>query len=50
MKPQTKALALTVQLIARLKFSKKWVKLQRQGHRVKTNGTHGKVFSEGIFM
>ena len=35
--------ALTVQkLLARLKFSKKWVKLQGQGHLVKYNGTHGK--------
>ena len=24
-------------------FKKKWVKLQGQGHRVKNNGTHGKV-------
>ena len=31
-----------------LKFSKKWVKLQ--GHKVKNNGTHGKVLSQGMFM
>ena len=35
---------------AMLKFSKKWVKLQGQGHRVKNNGTHGKVLLQGIFM
>ena len=40
-----KALALNVQ---KFKFSKKWVKLQGQGHCVKNNGTHGKVLSQGI--
>ena len=45
------SLALTVQkLLARLKFSKNWVKLQSQGHSVKNNDTHGKVLSQGIFM
>ena len=29
---------------------KKKVKLQGQGHRVKNNGTQGKVSSQGIFM
>ena len=39
-----KAIALTVQkLLARLKFSKKWVILQGKGHRLKNNGIHGKV-------
>ena len=28
----------------------KKVKFQGQGHRVKNNGTHGKVLSQGIFM
>ena len=42
-----KALALTVQ---KFKFSKKWVKLQCQGRRVKNNGTHRKVLSQGILM
>ena len=42
-----KALALTVQkLLARLKFSKRWVQLQGQG--VKNNGTNGKVLSQRI--
>ena len=46
-----KALDLTVQkLLAKLKFSKKWVKLQGKVHRVKNNGIHGKVISQGIFM
>ena len=46
-----KALALTVQkLLTRLKFSKKWVKLQGQGHRVENNGTYGKVLSQRILM
>ena len=46
-----KALAITVQkLLERLKKKFKWVKLQGQGHRVKNNGTHGKVLSQGIFM
>ena len=45
------AFALTVQkLLARLKFSKKWVKIQGQGHRVKNNGAHGKVLSQAILM
>ena len=35
-------------LLARLKFSKKWVKRIGQGHRVKNNGTHGEVLSQGI--
>ena len=29
---------------------KKNAELQGQGHRVKNNGTHGKVLSQGIFM
>ena len=42
-----KALALTVQnILARIKFSKKWVKLQGQGHRVKHNGTHSEYSCE----
>ena len=46
-----KALALTVQnLLARFKISKIWVILQGQGHRVKINGTHGKVLSQGILL
>ena len=28
-------------------LKKKWVKLQGQGHRVKNDGTHGKVLSLG---
>ena len=45
-----KALALTVQKLfkASLKFSKKCVELQGQGHSVNNNDTHGKVLSEGI--
>ena len=46
-----KALALTVQnLLARLKFKKKLFIFQGQGHRVKNNGTHGKVLSQEILM
>ena len=30
-------------VISKVKDFKKWVKLQSQGHRVKNNGTHGKV-------
>ena len=46
-----RALAFTVQkLSVMLKISKKLVKLQGQGHRVKNHGTHGKVLSQGIFM
>ena len=48
----SKALALTVQkLLARLNFQQqKWIKLQGQGHRIKNNGTHRKVLSQGILM
>ena len=35
-------------VISNVKVFKKWVKLQ--GHRVKNNGTNGKVLSQGIFM
>ena len=43
------SLALTVQkLLARLKFSKNWVKLQSQGHSVKNNGTYGKILSQRL--
>ena len=46
-----KALVLTVQtLLAMLKFSKIWVRIQGQGHSVKNNGTHGKVLSQGELM
>ena len=45
------ALALTVQkVMSKVKVFKKWVKLQNQGHRVKNNGIHGKVLSQGILM
>ena len=37
-------------VISMVKVFKKWVKLQGQGHRVKNNGTHGKVLSQGILM
>ena len=37
-------------VISKVKVFQKWVKLQGQGHRVKNNGTHGKVLSQGIFM
>ena len=36
--------------ISKVKVFKKRVKLQGQGHRVKNNGTHGKVLSQEIFM
>ena len=46
-----KALALIVQkLKVRLKFSKEWLKLQGQGHRVRNNGTHRKTLSQEILM
>ena len=34
-------------VISKVKVFKKWVK-QGQGHRVKNNGTHQKVLSQGI--
>ena len=38
-------------VISKVKFFKKWVKLEGQGHKVKkNNGTHGKVLSQGILM
>ena len=37
-------------VISKIKVFKKWVKLQRQGHRVKNNGTQEKVLSQGILM
>ena len=37
-------------IICKVKVFKKWVKLQGQGHRVKNNGTQGKVLSQGILM
>ena len=33
-----------------VKVFTKWVKLQGQGHRVKDNSNHGKVFSQEILM
>ena len=33
-----------------MEILKKMVKLQGQGHRVKNNGTHWKVLSQGILM
>ena len=46
-----KAIVIIVQkLFARLKFKKKWVKLQGQAHRVKNNGFHGKILSQVIRM
>ena len=46
-----KALELTVQkLLVRFKFSKNGSNSKIQGHRVKINGTHGKVSSQGILM
>ena len=35
---------------SKVKVFKKWVKVQGQDHRVKNNGTHGKVLSQEIFM
>ena len=35
--------------ISKVTVFKKWVKLQGQGHRVKNNGTHVKVLSQGKF-
>ena len=37
-----------LKVINMVKFSKKWVKLQ--SHRVKNNGTHRKVLSQGIIV
>ena len=37
-------------VISKVKIFKKWVKLQGQGHRVKNNGTPGKVLSQGKLM
>ena len=37
-------------VISKVKVFKKWAKLQGQGHRVKNNGIHGKVLSQGILM
>ena len=37
-------------VISKVKVFKKWDKLQGQGHRVKNNGTHRKVLSQGILM
>ena len=37
-------------VISKVKVFKKWVKLQGQGYRVKNNGTHGKVLSQGTLM
>ena len=37
-------------VISKIKVFKKCDKLQGQGHRVKNNGTHGKVLSQGILM
>ena len=36
-------------VISKIEVFKKRVKLQGQGHRVKNNGTHRKVLSQGIF-
>ena len=36
--------------MSKVKVFKKWVKLQGQGHRVKNNGTHGKVLSQENIM
>ena len=41
---------LCLKVISKVNVFKKWVKLQGQGYRVKNNGTHGKVLSQGIFM
>ena len=37
-------------VISKVKVFKKYVKLKGQGHRVKNNGVHGKVLSQGILM
>ena len=37
-------------VISKVKVFKKWVKLQGQDHRVKNNGNHIKVLSQGILM
>ena len=37
-------------VICKVKVFKKYVKLKGQGHRVKNNGVHGKVLSQGILM
>ena len=37
-----------LKVIIKVEVFKKWVKLQGQGHRVKNNGTQGKVLSQGI--
>ena len=37
-------------VISKVKVFQKWVKLKGQGHRLKNNGTHGKVLSQEIFM
>ena len=44
-----KTLALIIEnlhVLAMLKFPKKWVKLQGQGHRVKYVGIHRKALSQ----
>ena len=37
-------------VISKVKVFKKWVKLEGHGHRIKNNGTYGKVLSQGIFL
>ena len=37
-------------IISNVKVFKKYVKLQGQGHKVKTFGTHGEVLSHRILM
>ena len=37
-------------VISRVKVFKKWVILKGQGHRVKNNGNHGKILSQGILI
>ena len=37
-------------VISKLLVFKIWVKLQGQGHRVKNDGTHVNVLSQGILM
>ena len=39
-----------LKVISKVKVFQKWVKLQGQGHRVKHNGTLGKVLSQEILM
>ena len=39
-----------LKVISKVKVFQKWVKLQGLGHRVKYNGTLGKVLSQGILM